>query len=96
MSFYKDYKEWIDQPLHFLMGASLAFFTALALSYVMPIWFAIAVGGVFSHFVWNIRECLQHNQIVLYNHDLAFIDVGVVAGMVGVYFFKLQLLVWFA
>ena len=85
MSFYKDHKELIDQPLHSLMGAAIALPVALGLSMVIPWWAAFIVGALLSRAIWMARESSQKNYqyIVWWNLDLLFIDLGIVIGLVA-------------
>ena len=88
MSFYKDYKEFIDQPLHVLMGAVLAFAVAYPLSYIVPFWGAITLGAAVSGGIWRVREWWQHKDHdheprYWFSLDLAFVDLGVVVGVVA-------------
>jgi len=83
MGFYKDYKEFIDQPLHVLMGAAVALPTAWLLSMMIPVWCAFIVGALLSRAIWMVRESSQKNFqfVVWWNLDLIFIDVGIIVGL---------------
>ena len=93
--FYAKYKEWIDQPLHVLMGAVLSFGIAAFLAMKINILLAFFIGGAVSRIVWMGREWWQHHDHdheprYWWSKDLLFIDIGVALGLVGV-----GLLIWF-
>ena len=69
--FYKQYKEYIDQPLHFLMV-----FVPVALCLIHPA-FAVVPALMFS----LAREYYQHDRVVLWNLDLCFSYAGGIAGV---------------
>lgn len=75
MSFYKKYKEWIDQPIHFLMGYGLCggiIWGIHSLSHdasgghdnliSVPWWWAYPVGILVTRLVWSLREWNQHRK----------------------------------
>ena len=87
MSFYKDYKEFIDQPLHMLMGAAIALPVAWLLSMTMAVWAAFLCGALLSRAIWMLREWDQHKDHKheirwIWSKDLVFIDGGIIAGLV--------------
>jgi len=86
MSFYRNYKEFIDQPLHVLMGAAIALPTAWLLSMVIHWSLAFLVGALLSRAIWMLREWNQHkthdHEIRwIWSKDLAFIDAGIITGL---------------
>lgn len=83
MTFYEKYKEFIEQPAHFLGGGLLAMFWTLLFSLVSHIIIAVVLGAAISRAVWTRREYEQHKD---HDHefewygtkDLNFIDAGII------------------
>jgi len=68
--FYKQYKEFIDQPLHFLMVFIPVILCLIhpAMSAIPAVMFALA------------REYYQHDRVTLWNLDLSFAYAGAIVG----------------
>ncbi len=81
--------EWlVNQPAHVAMGGVLAGLVGWGLSYVTPLWVALAVGAVVSRLAWMVRESKQKNWQYwpLWNRDLKFIDLGIlIVLLIGVF-----------
>ena len=65
-------KDWLDQPLHALVGASIS----LCIGFY-TLW---EIGAFLSILVAFVRESRQHHRMVLWNLDILFWLLGTTIG----------------